>query len=543
MKFSHLVTGAAVLLWSVAQAQQAQKPTTGSAGAATGDAWFPPESDFRKVILDEDTVVNGEATDTIIDPMELAVSHKGRVFWAERAGVVKMWNPETKKTMVIGTLPTFTGLEEGMLGITLDPAFDQNGWIYLNRSLPETYNDGRGKAGKIRIARFTLKGDQLDIASEKVIIEIEVQREQCCHVGGSLSFDKQGNLYVSIGDNTNPFDSDGFSPSDERKGRYPWDAQGTAANPNSLVGKILRIKPKADGGYTIPEGNLFPPGTARTRPEIFVMGNRNPFRISIDPRTGYLYWGEVGPDAGGPDPKRGPAGFDEVNQARKAGFYGWPLFVGDNRPYRRIDFTGRQKHQDQRAAYDKVRKQREEMEKKGETANLPEVPAKPAGWEPSGDFWDAAHPMNRSPHNTGIQELPPAQPAFIYYPASASTRFPEVGSGGRTAMAGPVYYFDPANPSPTKLPKEFDRTLFIYEWSRDWIIAVKLDADHQIAKSGDGKPLMKRFMPSTKFRRPMDMELGADGCLYLIEFGKDWGNNKDTKIVRIEYAGKGNAGK
>lgn len=543
MKFSHLVTGAAVLLWSVAQAQQAQTPTTGSAGAATGDAWFPPESDFRKVILDEDAVVNGEATDTIIDPMELAVSHKGRVFWAERAGVVKMWNPETKKTVVIGTLPTFTGLEEGMLGITLDPAFDQNGWIYLNRSLSETYNDGRGKAGKIRIARFTLQGEQLDIASEKVIIEIEVQREQCCHVGGSLTFDKQGNLYISIGDNTNPFDSDGFSPSDERKGRYPWDAQGTAANPNSLVGKILRIKPKADGGYTIPEGNLFPPGTARTRPEIFVMGNRNPFRISIDPRTGYLYWGEVGPDAGGPSPKRGPAGFDEVNQARKAGFYGWPLFVGDNRPYRRIDFTERQKHQEEQAAYDKVRKQREEMGKKGETANLPELPAKPAGWEPTGDFWDAAHPMNRSPHNTGIQELPPAQPAFIYYPASASTRFPEVGSGGRTAMAGPVYYFDPANPSPTKLPKEFDRTLFIYEWSRDWIIAVKLDADHQIAKSTDGKPLMKRFMPSTKFRRPMDMELGADGCLYLIEFGKDWGNNKDTKIVRIEYAGKGNAGR
>lgn len=542
MKFSHLVSGAAVLLWSVAQAQQAQTPTTGSAGTSTSEDWFPPESHFRKVILDEDTVVNGEATDTIIDPMELAVSHKGRVFWAERAGIVKMWNPDSKKTVVIGTLPTFTGLEEGMLGITLDPAFDQNGWIYLNRSLPETYNDGRGKAGKIRIARFTLKGDQLDVASEKVIIEIEVQREQCCHVGGSLSFDKQGNLYISIGDNTNPFDSDGFSPSDERKGRYPWDAQGTAANPNSLVGKILRIKPKADGGYTIPDGNLFPPGTARTRPEIFVMGNRNPFRISIDPRSGYLYWGEVGPDAGGPDPKRGPAGFDEVNQARKAGFYGWPLFVGDNRPYRRIDFTERQQHQDLHAAHEKVRKQREEMEKKGETANLPVLPPKPAGWEPAGDFWDAAHPMNRSPHNTGIQELPPAQPAFIYYPASASTRFPEVGSGGRTAMAGPVYYFDPANPSPTKLPKEFDRTLFIYEWSRDWIIAVKLDADHQIAKAPNGKPLMKRFMPSTKFRRPMDMELGSDGCLYLIEFGKDWGNNKDTKIVRIEHAGKGNAG-
>jgi cytochrome c len=47
--------------------------------------------------------------------------------------------------------------------------------------------------------------------------------------------------------------------------------------------------------------------------------------------------------------------------------------------------------------------------------------------------------------------------------------------------------------------------------------------------------MMERFMPATNFKRPMDLELGADGCLYLIEYGKDWGNNSDTKIVRIEY--------
>jgi cytochrome c len=537
MKLSLLVAGAAMFTWAAVHAQQTQTPTTGTAGSSAGDAWFPPESQFRTVVLDEDQTVNGELTDSVVDPMELAVAKDGRVFWAERAGIVKMWSPATKKTTVIAKLPVFTGLEEGMLGITLDPNFDRNGWIYLNRSLTETYNDGQGKAGKIRVARFTLKGAELDVASEKVIIDMEVQREQCCHVGGSLAFDAAGNLYISIGDNTNPFDSDGFSPSDERKGRYPWDAQRSSANANSLVGKILRITPKPEGGYTIPKGNLFPEGTPKTRPEVYVMGNRNPFRITVDPKTGYLYWGEVGPDAGGPDPKRGPAGFDEVNQARKAGFFGWPLFVGDNRPYRRVNFDERQKSQDVRKAYDDIRKKREELTKKGETNNLPELPEKPPGWEPTGDFWDAAAPMNRSPHNTGPELLPPAQPAFIYYPASASTRFPEVGSGGRTAMAGPVYYYDEKNPSPNKLPKEFDHTLFIYEWSRDWIIAVKLDADNNIAKTADGKWMMKRFMPSTKIKRPMDMELGADGCLYVIEFGKDWGNNKDTKILRIEYTG------
>jgi cytochrome c len=112
-----------------------------------------------------------------------------------------------------------------------------------------------------------------------------------------------------------------------------------------------------------------------------------------------------------------------------------------------------------------------------------------------------------------------------------------VGSGGRTAMAGPVYYFDQNNPSKRRLPKEFDHTLFIYEWSRNWIIAVKLDANNQIERTTDGKQRMQRFMPATEFKRPMDMELGPDGCLYLIEYGKEWGNNKDTKIIRIEYRG------
>jgi cytochrome c len=104
-------------------------------------------------------------------------------------------------------------------------------------------------------------------------------------------------------------------------------------------------------------------------------------------------------------------------------------------------------------------------------------------------------------------------------------------------MAGPVYYYDEKLKSPHKLPKEFDRTLFIYEWSRNWIIAVHLDADNNIARDANGKRRMERFCPNMTFRRPMDMELGPDGCLYVIEFGTAWGSNKDTQIVRIEHTG------
>ena len=97
-------------------------------------------------------------------------------------------------------------------------------------------------------------------------------------------------------------------------------------------------------------------------------------------------------------------------------------------------------------------------------------------------------------------------------------------------MAGPVYYFDPGLRSEHKLPKEFDHTLFIYEWSRNWIIAVHLDANERIGK-------MERFCDHMTFKRPMDMELGPDGCLYVIEFGTAWGNNLDSQVVRLEYTG------
>ena len=490
---------------------------------------------FTKVVLDSDQTVDGAFQDTLKDPMELAVAKDGRVFYAERGGIIKMWKPDSKAAVVIANIPVFTGLEDGMLGITLDPNFDKNGWVYLNHSVPETTKDARGeKQGIIRVSRYTLKGDQLDLASEKAVIDITTQREQCCHVGGSLGFDSKGNLYIAIGDNTNPFDSEGYSPHDERTGRSPWDAQKSSANMNDLRGGISRIHPEPDGTYTIPKGNLFPPGTPGTRPEAYVKGTRNGFRLSVDQKTGILYWGDVGPDAGAADPKRGPAGFDAVMQARQPGFFGWPYSRGDNKAYAKVDFVARGQYQKEKAEYDKAVK-----DSKDAGQPVPATLKAPRSYtagEPL--LFDPAKPMNSSPYNTGVKQLPPVQPAFIWYPGGTSTRFPAVnGGGGRTAMAGPVYYYDEKNPSKTKMPKEYDHTLFIYEWSRNWIVAVHLDENNNIARNADGTPRMKRFCPGMTIKRPMDMELGADGCLYLIEFGTAWGNNKDTQIIRIEHNG------
>ena len=71
----------------------------------------------------------------------------------------------------------------------------------------------------------------------------------------------------------------------------------SSGNANDLRGKILRIHVEADGSYTIPDGNLFPKDGSQGKPEIYVMGARNPYRIWVDKR-GFLYWGDVGPDGG-----------------------------------------------------------------------------------------------------------------------------------------------------------------------------------------------------------------------------------------------------
>ncbi|EEF60129.1 PQQ-dependent sugar dehydrogenase [Pedosphaera parvula] len=431
------------------------------------------ELNFKKVVL---------ATN-LTEPMNLSVAQDERVFLVERLGAIKVWKPETGEMKTITTIQTFSGSENSLLGVVLDPKFLENHWIYLfySPTAPE----------ENRVSRFTLNGDVLDVASEKVLIHFRTDRKVANHAGGDLNFDKHGNLYASTGDNTFITENESFAPIDERPGREYWDAQRTSANTMDLRGKILRIHPEPDGSYTIPKGNLFPEDGSKGRPEIYVMGVRNPFRFSIDSKSGWVYWGDVGPDAREAKPERGPVGFDEFNQARKAGNFGWPQFVGDNKPYRRYDFGSKQ----------------------------------------SGELFDAQHPVNSSPHNTGAKELPPAQPAFIWYPYTPTSRFPEMGSGARAAMAGPVYHFDKKLKSDCKLPKEYDEELFIFDWERSLINIVRFDKPGNLQK-------LEPFLPAMKFKRPICIKLGPEGALYVIEWGSNWYNNKDAQLVRVEFRQK-----
>jgi cytochrome c len=415
------------------------------------------------------------------EPTEMDILPDGRIIFLERKGAVKLYNPQTDSISVINTFNPWTKFEDGMLGITHDPGFETNKWLYVYYSHPE-------KSANV-LSRFVFDGKKIDQSSEIEMLEVKTQRLNCCHTGGSLTFGPNGNLFLSTGDNTSPFESDGFSPADESPGRSTFDAQGSSSNTNDLRGKILRIHPEADGTYSIPEGNLFPKGEEKTRPEIYVMGNRNPYRISVDQKTGFLYWGEVGPDAGNDSPERGPRGYDEVNQAQKAGYFGWPLFVGNNYAYAKYDFAKKT----------------------------------------VGPRHDPNKPINSSPNNTGKIELPPVSPAFIWYPYAESPDFPLVKTGGRNAMAGPVFYSDSYKGKETAFPDYFDGKLIIYDWMRNWIRLVTMNEKGAIM---DIEP----FMEGTQFNNTIDMAFGPDGKLYTLEYGTAWfKQNMDARLSRIDF--------
>ncbi len=438
----------------------------------------PEQNRFTKTILVND----------LNAPMELATAPDGRVFFTELYGNLSVYDTRTQKSALVHKFPITNAGGTGLIGVTLDPNFAKNSFIYV-------YYAPAGQDQEpiqFQLSRFQISSTNvLDVSSERILLKVPVQKNSGSHHGGSLAWDKDGNLYLSTGDSSSPFPSDGYAPLDERPGTeyYSLDAQRSSANTNDLKGKVLRIHPEPDGTYTIPKGNLFSPGTALTRPEIYVMGCRNPYRIAVNPKTSVLYWGEIGPDAG-KEGAQGPRGYDEFNQAKKAGNFGWPYFLGNNYPYHKWDFATKT----------------------------------------AGPLFDPKAPINNSPNNTGLKELPPATPAMIWYPYAASSEFPELGLGGRSAMAGEFYTFNKNAGSANKFPEYYDGSLFVFDWMRNWVLALRFDENENYVRS---EPFMAA---NGDFRRPIDLAFGQDGVMYMLEYGSVYGaDNEDARLVKIEY--------
>jgi glucose/arabinose dehydrogenase/type 1 glutamine amidotransferase len=474
-----------------------------AAGIVKGGCRATIDSSYQKVTLNDHP---GE-------PMSLAVLPDGRVLHNTRQGEVRMHDPRTGLNTVAARLDVYEHDEEGLQSVAIDPDFRRNRWVYLYYSPPGgtpvddpatpnvnegdapvegTEDDWRRFRGAMRLSRFKLRGAGLDLDSEQKIIDVPVDRGLCCHVGGQIDFDARGNLYLSTGDDTFPFLSDGYSPLDERLDHNPaLDSQRSSANTNDLRGKLLRIRPKSRGGYAVPAGNLFPKGRSRTRPEIFAMGLRNPFRFTVDRRTGRIFLADYSPDATVPRLLRGPAGHGRWMVIRKPGNYGWPYCVTRDAPYFDYDFaTGRS----------------------------------------AGPFPCRGTLVNDSPRNTGRRLLPPVVQPEVWYPLTKSALFPELGAGfGVGPMAGPAYDYRRVRRSRVRWPRHYDGVPLFYEWTRDYVREFRLE------RSGTPysiSPVLGSFV----FDNPMDMEFGPDGALYVLEYGDGYNReNPEAQLSRIDF--------
>jgi len=443
------------------------------------------------------------------EPMSLAVLPDGRVLHAARNGDVFLHDSVGTKTAA-AQLPVYSHDEEGLQSLALDPAFGENGWVYLYYSPPlETVPDNPDTtpdegaapasgsaesfapfAGYLQLSRMRFDGSRLDLASEQRILQVPVDRGICCHIGGNIDFDGAGNLLLSTGDDTNPFASDGYAPIDERLDRNPaFDAQRSAGNTNDLRGKLLRIHVEEDGSYSIPAGNLFAPGTLQTRPEIYVMGLRNPFRFAADRERGVVYLADYAPDAPGTSTTRGPAGTGKWAIVRGAANYGWPYCATAELPYVDYDFaTGA-----------------------------------------SGAPFDCSAPVNRSPRNTGLEQLPPVTQPDVFYSYTAAAPFAALGAGGIGPMAGPAPRFDPANPFAGQWPSDLSGSPLFYEWVRDFVAIFRLN-------EGGGFERIE-LVGGLRVDNPIDMEFGPDGALYILNYGDGFNSaNTDANLARVEAA-------
>lgn len=453
------------------------------AGSAT------PSLNYSRSRPENNRFIKKTLVEGLDEPVKFDFIPNGDVLIALRPGVLIRLEYKTGKTFPAGKLDVaYHGYQEwGLLGVAVDPDFSRNQWVYL------AYNtkDDTGLFYQ-QLSRFQWRDNQIDVSSEQELLKYPID-DNCCHTGGDLHFGHNGELFFSTGDNTNPHDQEGYAPVDFRPDMKKNDGLRAPGNTRDLRGKILRIKPRPDGGYDIPEGNLFADASAG-RPEIYVMGARNPYTISFDKQTSTLFFGDIGPDAGGDSDVKGARGYDEINRVTAPGNFGWPLVIGKNRPYKMFDYV---------------------TQTAGDTVNL-------------------ERPLNTSPRNTGAKDLPPAQPAFIAYPYGISDEFPELGTGGRSALVAGVYRSEAYPLAPNRYPTYYDNKLFIADFMRAWVKVVSFDDEGTIHK-------IEPFAPQIDYALPIAARFSPDGTLYVLEYGSSWfTGNPDSRLARLEYVGAGN---
>ena len=203
----------------------------------------------------------------------------------ERPGNLRVVSADGKLSAPLDGVPTVWAKGQGgLLDVVLSPDFKQDRTVYLS------YAEGGGKGDKAgtAVGRGQLSQDLKSIRNFKVIFRQEPKLSVGNHFGSRLVFDRDGYLFITLGENND---------------------RPTAQDLDKLQGKVVRIYP--DG--KVPDDNPFV-GQTGVRPEIWSYGQRNPQGAALNPWTGVLWENE-----------HGPRGGDEINVIERGKNYGWPL--------------------------------------------------------------------------------------------------------------------------------------------------------------------------------------------------------------------------
>ncbi|MGE8150006.1 PQQ-dependent sugar dehydrogenase [Pseudomonas vancouverensis] len=239
------------------------------------------EMDSEKGMLEVTPIVTG-----LDHPWALAFLPDGQgMLVTERPGNLRRVDADGQLSAPLTGVPkVWAKGQGGLLDVALSPDFKQDRWVYL------TYAEGGGPEGKAgtAVGRGRLSQDLTALRDFQVILRQEPKLSVGNHFGSRLVFDRDGYLFVTLGENND---------------------RPTAQDLDKLQGKVVRIYP--DG--RVPDDNPFV-GQANVRPEIWSYGQRNPQGAALNPWSGTLWENE-----------HGPRGGDEINIIERGKNYGWPL--------------------------------------------------------------------------------------------------------------------------------------------------------------------------------------------------------------------------
>ncbi len=251
----------------------------------------------------------------VYQPVGLGFAPDGRLFIWQEKGIVRIYKNGTLLTTPFIDISDHVNTvnDRGLLGLTFDPDFTTNGYIYLFYTYEPNGNPNDTGAKTGRITRIKADPANPDVAlSGETIILGKLSATPCApntdclgndrdsHSGGTLRFGPDRKLYISTGDSA--------------AYNFAEDLSLRSQNLDYLNGKILRLN--ADG--TAPSDNPFYDGTNSVKSKVYSLGLRNPYRFAIHPTSGEILIGDVGWSA-----------YEEINRATRGANFGWPCFEGD----------------------------------------------------------------------------------------------------------------------------------------------------------------------------------------------------------------------